>query len=48
MKTVKNLKGKDFINLEDFSSDELKGLIKLAIELKKKNQKRQEFRFIKK
>ncbi|HIT54988.1 TPA: ornithine carbamoyltransferase, partial [Candidatus Galligastranaerophilus intestinigallinarum] len=38
MKTVKNLKGKHFINLEDFSSSELKDLINLAIELKKKTK----------
>ena len=38
MKTVKNLKGKHFINLEDFSLSELKDLINLAIELKKKTK----------
>ena len=31
-----NLKGKDFINLEDFTKEELKELIELAVELKKK------------
>ena len=36
MKTVKSLKNKHFINLEDFTPDELKGLIDLALELKKK------------
>lgn len=35
MKTVKSLKNKHFINLEDFTPDELKGLIDLALELKK-------------
>lgn len=35
MNISENLKNKHFINLEDFTPDELKGLIDLALELKK-------------
>lgn len=38
MDIIKNLKGKNFINIEDFSKSELEGLLKLAAKLKKQTK----------
>ena len=45
--SLKKLAGKDFINLEDFSSSEIEDLINLAIKLKKKTKKNKDLNILK-
>ena len=45
--SLKNLKGKNFINLEDFTSDEIEELIELGIKLKKKTQNNKDLNLLK-
>ena len=47
MGILKNLKGKNFINLEDFTKDELLGLLDFAAKLKKKTKRKKNLDILK-